>query len=168
MLVRYDGKSAEVGGGTKPALARAYMLLAKGIFEGKQEICIEQTANFDTCGIMLDMSFGSVTKVAGVKKYLDYMAKTEIAYNLILQAILKAEGLTPSAADYDKAREEWLEEQRQTSLESGQKVSIDEIIKSIGEDNVRLLSRQQLEAEIVEAFLLEKFTEDYTDLELGC
>lgn len=103
-----------------------------------------------------------------VEDYLDYMAKTEVAYNLILQAILKAEGLTPSAADYDKARTEWLEEQRQAALESGQKVSIDEIIKSIGEDNVRLLSRQQLESEIVEKLLLEKFTKDYTGLELGC
>lgn len=102
------------------------------------------------------------------EKYVEYMAKTEVAYNLILQAILKAEGLTPSAADYDKARTEWLEEQRQASLESGQKVSIDEIIKSIGEDNVRLLSRQQLESDLVEKLLLEKFTMDYTGLELGC
>ena len=74
LAVRYDGKSAEVGGATKPALARAYMLLAKAISEGKKEISIKQTAAFDTCGVMLDMSFGSVTKVAGVKKYLDYMA----------------------------------------------------------------------------------------------
>lgn len=74
VFVRYDGVSAEVGGGTKPALARSYMLLAKAVSEGKKEVLIEQTANFDTCGVMLDMSFGSVTKVAGVKKYLDYMA----------------------------------------------------------------------------------------------
>ena len=74
LLVRYNGVSAEVGGATKPELARAYMLLAKAIDEGKSEIFIEQTASFDTCGVMLDMSFGSVTKVSGVKKYLDYMA----------------------------------------------------------------------------------------------
>ena len=74
LTVSYDGKCAEVGGATKPALARAYMLLAKGISEGKKEIKIKQTAYFDTCGVMLDMSFGSVTSVAGVKKYLDYMA----------------------------------------------------------------------------------------------
>ena len=74
VLVRFDGKTAQVGGVTKPALARAYMLLAKAVSEGKKEVFIEQTANFDTCGVMLDMSFGSVTKVAGVKKYLDYMA----------------------------------------------------------------------------------------------
>lgn len=74
VLVRYDGHIAEVGGATKPALARAYMLLARAVSEGKKEILIEQTAHFDTCGVMLDMSFGSVTKVAGVKKYLDYMA----------------------------------------------------------------------------------------------
>ena len=74
LTVSYDGKSAEVGGASKPALARAYMLLAKGISEGKKEIRIKQIASFDTCGVMLDMSFGSVTKVSGVKKYLDYMA----------------------------------------------------------------------------------------------
>ena len=72
--VLYDGSSAKVGGATKPALARAYMLLAKGISEGKKEIRVKQTANFDVCGVMPDMSFGSVTKPAGVKKYLNYMA----------------------------------------------------------------------------------------------
>ena len=74
VFVWYNGVSAEVGGATKPMLARAYMLLAKAIEEGKSEVVIEQKANFDTCGVMLDMSFGSVTKVSGVKKYLDYMA----------------------------------------------------------------------------------------------
>ena len=74
LVVRYNGSYAEVGGATRPALARAYMLLAKAIEEGKSECFIEQKANFDTCGVMLDMSFGSVTSVAGVKKYLDYMA----------------------------------------------------------------------------------------------
>ena len=74
VFIRYDGHSAEVGGATKPALARAYMLLAKAVSDGEQEVSIHQTAYFDTCGVMLDMSFGSVTKVAGVKKYLDYMA----------------------------------------------------------------------------------------------
>ena len=65
LFVSYNGVCAEVGGVTKPALARAYMLLAKAISEGKKEISIKQTAAFDTCGVMLDMSFGSVTKVAG-------------------------------------------------------------------------------------------------------
>ncbi|MBQ8345397.1 MAG: family 20 glycosylhydrolase, partial [Clostridia bacterium] len=74
LLVKFDGSAAQVGGSTKPALARAYMLLAKAVSEGKKEVSIRQTANFDTCGVMLDMSFGSVTHVAGVKKYLDYMA----------------------------------------------------------------------------------------------
>lgn len=74
VTVSFDGVSARVGGATTPALARAYMLLAKGISEGKKSIEIEEKANFDMCGVMLDMSFGSVTKPAGVKKYLDYMA----------------------------------------------------------------------------------------------
>ena len=75
VTVSYDGTSAKVGGATTPALARAYMLLAKEISNGKKSIEIEQKANFDVCGVMLDMSFGSVTKPAGVKKYLDYMAQ---------------------------------------------------------------------------------------------
>ena len=74
VFISFDGKSAKVGGCNRPALARAYMLLAKAVAEGKSELQINQTANFDTCGVMLDMSFGSVTSVAGVKKYLDYMA----------------------------------------------------------------------------------------------
>ena len=74
VLVRYNGKTAEVGGATVPMLARAYMLLAKAIAEGKSEVEIAEKASFDTCGVMLDMSFGSVTKASGVKKYLDYMA----------------------------------------------------------------------------------------------
>ncbi|MBQ8606170.1 MAG: family 20 glycosylhydrolase [Clostridia bacterium] len=74
VFVSFDGKSAKVGGCSKPALARAYMLLAKAVSEGKESVHIEQSAHFDTCGVMLDMSFGSVTHVAGVKKYLDYMA----------------------------------------------------------------------------------------------
>ena len=40
VFVRYDGSSAEVGGATKPELARAYMLLAKAIEEGKSELVI--------------------------------------------------------------------------------------------------------------------------------
>ncbi len=72
--IQYDGKSAVIGTNTKPAKARAYMLLAKAISEGKKEFALEEKANFDMCGVMLDMSFGSVSKVAGVKKYLDYMA----------------------------------------------------------------------------------------------
>ena len=74
LVARFDGKTAVVGGYSKPALARAYMLVAKAVSEGKKELDIRQSANFDTCGVMLDMSFGSVTSVAGVKKYLDYMA----------------------------------------------------------------------------------------------
>jgi hypothetical protein len=74
VYVKYDGASATVGANTTPALARAYMLLAKGVSEGKNDFVIEETAHFDMCGVMLDMSFGSVTKPAGVKKYLDYMA----------------------------------------------------------------------------------------------
>ncbi len=72
--VEFDGKRAVIGSNTKPARARAYMLLAKAISENKKTYSVKETANFDVCGVMLDMSFGSVSKVAGVKKYLDYMA----------------------------------------------------------------------------------------------
>jgi len=74
VCVKYDGKSATVGGCSEPALARAYMLLAMELEKGKKEINIEQFANFDTCGVMLDVSFGSVMKPESVKKYMDYMA----------------------------------------------------------------------------------------------
>ena len=74
VYVQYADGKAVVGSDTTPGKARAYMLLAKGISEGKTEFTIEEKANFDMCGVMLDMSFGSVTKPEGVKRYLDYMA----------------------------------------------------------------------------------------------
>ena len=74
VYVKYGPTGAVVGGCSKPALARAYMLLAKGISEGKTSFEITEKAHFEECGVMLDMSFGSVMKVSGVKEYLDYMA----------------------------------------------------------------------------------------------
>ena len=74
LYVRYEGGSAEVGGSTVPALARAYMLLAKELSAGKASFEIRQTASFAECGIMLDVSFGCVLKVEAVKKYLSFMA----------------------------------------------------------------------------------------------
>jgi len=74
VYVEYDGNTAVVGGCSKPSLARAYMLLAMEVEKGSKSIKIEQFANFDTCGVMLDMSFGSVMKPDSVKKYMDYMA----------------------------------------------------------------------------------------------
>ncbi len=74
VYVKYANGAAIIGSNTTPAKARAYMLLAKGISEGKNEFEIKETAHYDLCGVMLDMSFGSVTKPDGVKRYLDYMA----------------------------------------------------------------------------------------------
>lgn len=74
VYVKYADGAATVGGNSTPSLARAYMLLAKGISEHKSAFEIKETAHYDLCGIMLDMSFGSVTKPEGVKRYLDYMA----------------------------------------------------------------------------------------------
>ena len=74
VFVKYSQGKATISSNTIPAKARAYMLLAKGISEGKSEFTIEETAHYDMCGVMLDMSFGSVTKPEGVKRYLDYMA----------------------------------------------------------------------------------------------
>ena len=74
VYVDYNKNAATVGGNSKSTLSRAYMLLAKGISEGKSAFKISQEASFDTCGVMLDMSFGSVMKVESVKKYLEYMA----------------------------------------------------------------------------------------------
>lgn len=74
LYVKYNGTEAVVGGNTIPAKARAYMLLAKGISEGKPEFEITQSASFDECGAMLDVSFGCPLKVSSIKKYLEYMA----------------------------------------------------------------------------------------------
>lgn len=65
---------ASVGGDTVPALARAYMLLAKELSAGRTDFEFRQNASFRECGIMLDVSFGCVLKVAAVKKYLNFMA----------------------------------------------------------------------------------------------
>lgn len=74
LYVKYENGQAEVGGSTIPALARAYMLLAKELSSGKTSFTITQTASFQECGIMLDVSFGCVLKVESVKKYLNFMA----------------------------------------------------------------------------------------------
>ena len=74
LYVKYDGQQAVIGGNTIPAKARAYMLLAKGISEGKTAIEIRQKPNFTTIGPMLDMSRGGVMRVSAVKKYLEYIA----------------------------------------------------------------------------------------------
>lgn len=74
VFVSYNENHATVGGCSIPALARAYMFLAKEVSKGKKAFDISQEAYFDTCGVMLDMSFGSVMKVESVKKYLEYMA----------------------------------------------------------------------------------------------
>lgn len=74
LYVKYNGEEAVIGGSTLPAKARAYMLLAKGISEGKTEFEITQNASFDECGVMIDVSFGCPLKVSSIKKYLDYMA----------------------------------------------------------------------------------------------
>ena len=74
VYVSFRNGCATVGGNTVPSLARAYMLLAKGISEGKKELEISQKASFDECGVMIDVSFGCPLKVDSIKKYLDYMA----------------------------------------------------------------------------------------------
>ena len=74
MLVRYDDERATIGFDTIPAKARGYMLLAKGIMEGKTSFELQQKAHFDACGVMMDVSFGGVVKVSAVKRYLEYMA----------------------------------------------------------------------------------------------
>ena len=60
VYVKYANGTAVVGGNSTPALARAYMLLAKGVSEQKGAFEIKEKAHYDLCGIMLDMSFGSV------------------------------------------------------------------------------------------------------------
>jgi len=73
VYVKYDGKKAIIGCSDKSKLARGAMLLAKNISEGKVEFEIKETPNFDTCGVMLDVSRNGVMKVESIKKYLNYM-----------------------------------------------------------------------------------------------
>ena len=72
--VHYENGHAKVGGSTVPALARAYMLLAKELQSGKTAFTVSQKPAFEDCGVMLDVSFCTPIKVNSVKKYLDYMA----------------------------------------------------------------------------------------------
>lgn len=63
-----------IGASDKLLCARALMLYAKNITDGKKEFEIAQKATFKTCGTMLDMSRGGVMTVPAIKKYLDVMA----------------------------------------------------------------------------------------------
>ncbi len=74
VYVKHDRYGSVVGGNAPYALARAYMLLAKNISEGKAEFEIRQKPHFKDCGVMLDVSRGRVMTVESVKKYLDVMA----------------------------------------------------------------------------------------------
>lgn len=74
LYVKYDGTSAIIGADTVPAKARAYMLLAKAIAEGKTSLELTQKPAFKMLGAMIDMSRGGVMKPESVKKYLQYMA----------------------------------------------------------------------------------------------
>lgn len=74
VYVKYKDGKAEIGSSTPSSLARGYMLLGKGISEGKKEFETEEKMKISECGVMLDMSRGRVMKVEGVKRYLEYMA----------------------------------------------------------------------------------------------
>ncbi len=74
VYVKYEHGSAIVGGNAPYALARAYMLLAKGVSEGRTSFEISQKQHFKECGIMVDMSRGRVMRISAIKKFLNYMA----------------------------------------------------------------------------------------------
>lgn len=82
VYVKYDGKDAVVGGDTIPAKCRAYTLLAKGLFEGKNSFEISEKPSFKTLGAMLDMSRGGVMRAESVKKYIKYLAAH--GYNMLM------------------------------------------------------------------------------------
>ncbi len=64
------------------ALARGYFLLTRALKEGQRTVDVAQRRHIASCGVMLDMSRGSVMKVEAVKRYIDQMAS--LGLNLLM------------------------------------------------------------------------------------
>lgn len=54
---------------------RGLSLLSNEILNDRKEFCIEQNRNFDTCGVMVDVSRNAVLSVESVKRLIIHMAK---------------------------------------------------------------------------------------------
>ena len=74
VYVSYNGNEATIGYTTKVQKARCYFLLSMKITKGETNFEIKEKPVFETCGPMLDMSRGGVTKKDAVKDYIDKMA----------------------------------------------------------------------------------------------
>ena len=74
VLVRYDGKDAEIGYTTVPQKMRAQTILAMKTEKSRAPFTVEEHPVFDLCGPMLDVSRGGVMTVEAVCRYLDKTA----------------------------------------------------------------------------------------------
>ena len=72
LMVSYDADTANIEYYNISSLCRAFFLFAKNFKKG--DFKIEEKANFDMCGCMIDASRDAVMKVEAVKKYMNYMA----------------------------------------------------------------------------------------------
>ena len=74
VLVRYDGKDAEIGYTTVPQKMRAQTILAMKTEKSRAPFTVEEHPVFDLCGPMLDVSRGGVMTVEAVCRFLDRTA----------------------------------------------------------------------------------------------
>lgn len=72
VLAKCSNGAFTAGGKDAAQQMRALMLVAKHAGEGDFEIC--QSPQFESCGVMLDVSRNGVMRVEKVKEYLSYMA----------------------------------------------------------------------------------------------
>lgn len=74
IYVKFDGAKAIIGGECETAFCRGCFLLAKHIKNGENYFEIRQTADFESCGVMIDVSRNAVMTVEAVERYIDRMA----------------------------------------------------------------------------------------------
>lgn len=82
LRVTLTGEEACVVAEDANALARGYFLLSRALRERRREMDTVQRRHIASCGVMLDMSRGSVMKVEAVKRYIDQLAA--LGLNLLM------------------------------------------------------------------------------------
>lgn len=74
LVQRHRGAGLTIGYRTEVQRRRALMLVETDLPEGDDEFEIRQSAAFDTCGVMLDMSHGGAMRVEAVCDFIDKIA----------------------------------------------------------------------------------------------
>ncbi len=77
-----DGKNITLEYETYPQKQRGYYLIQKELKKGNTAFEIHQKPHFDTCGIMLDLSFTGVMTVEAVCDYID--ASASLGLNMLM------------------------------------------------------------------------------------